>query len=323
MLKRHKHNLKGHLRCATPSSERVYKTLADEETDRNANRDLNHAQAEGKAAVVLLHRAVVVPSETTSLGETRLRQHPSSAHDSGGPKKKRVIVTHRYKEEDTGNHRGKRSPTRPSRVDVAQQADDESPRCGRERALVGQEPGRSLVRRVRAAREDDHDGQPGAPEGLQIRERGAGRVQGHQEEHRPPGERLAVPRPVRVAVASSRDVAVRGIDKSKGPCETRLGRRIRRVVGGEHPVYDVGPKTTLDDAERVVVLVVHKKDGYVRTDRKTKALDKNRQVHKMMAYISRTEPHRIFREVSSSALITKELSHQYPRIVQKQGTDRL
>jgi hypothetical protein len=111
-------------------------------------------------------------------------------------------MTHRYKEENSCHHRGKRSSTRPSRVDVAQQADDESPSRGRERALVCQEPGRSLIRRVRAAREDDHDGQPIAPEGLQIREGGAGRVQGHQEEHRPPGERLAVPRPVRVAVAS-------------------------------------------------------------------------------------------------------------------------
>ena len=30
-----------------------------------------------------------------------------------------------------------------------------------------------------------------------------------------------------------------------------------------------------------------------------------------MAYISRTEPHRMFLEVNSSALITKRLSHQY------------
>ena len=36
--------LKGHLRGATPGTERIYKTLANEETNRNANRNLNHAQ---------------------------------------------------------------------------------------------------------------------------------------------------------------------------------------------------------------------------------------------------------------------------------------
>jgi hypothetical protein len=113
-----------------------------------------------------------------------------------------MVITHRYKEENPGNHRGKRSATRPSRVDVAEQANDESSSGGGECALVGQEPVGSLVRRVGAARKDDHDGQSIAPEGLQIGERGAGRVQGHEEEHRPPGERLAVPRPVRIAVAS-------------------------------------------------------------------------------------------------------------------------
>ena len=60
---------------------------------------------------------------------------------------------------------------------------------------------------------------------------------------------------------TSRDVAVRGVEESESPCETRLGRGIRRVEGGERPVYDFGTKTKLDDAERVVVLVVHKKDG--------------------------------------------------------------
>jgi hypothetical protein len=69
-------------------------------------------------------------------------------------------------------------------------------------------------------------------------------------------------------------VAIRGIDESKSPCETGLGRGIRRVEGGERPVYNVRPKTTLNNAERIVVLVVHKKDGYVRTDGKTKTLDR-------------------------------------------------
>ena len=72
MLNETQTQLKGHLRGATPGTERIYNTLTDEETNRNANRDLDHAQAQGKAAVVLLDRAVVVSSETTSLGETRL-----------------------------------------------------------------------------------------------------------------------------------------------------------------------------------------------------------------------------------------------------------
>ena len=35
---------------------------------------------------------------------------------------------------------------------------------------------------------------------------------------------------------------------------------------------DVSLQTTLNDAERVVVLVVHKKDGDIRADRETKTL---------------------------------------------------
>ena len=54
MLNETQTQLKGHLRGATPGTERIYNALADEETDRNTNRNLNHAQAQGKAAVVLL-----------------------------------------------------------------------------------------------------------------------------------------------------------------------------------------------------------------------------------------------------------------------------
>jgi hypothetical protein len=46
--------------------------LTDEETNGDADCNLNHAQAECKAAVVLLHGAVVVSSKTTSLGKARL-----------------------------------------------------------------------------------------------------------------------------------------------------------------------------------------------------------------------------------------------------------
>ena len=75
MLTTQQTQLKGHLRGATPGTECIYNTLADEEANRNADRYLDHAQAECKAAVVLLYGAVVVSSETTSLGETRLGQH--------------------------------------------------------------------------------------------------------------------------------------------------------------------------------------------------------------------------------------------------------
>ena len=64
--------LEGHVRSATPGGERVYETLTDEETNGDADCDLDHAQAECKAAVVLLHGAVIVSSETTSLGKARL-----------------------------------------------------------------------------------------------------------------------------------------------------------------------------------------------------------------------------------------------------------
>lgn len=64
--------LEGHVRSAAPGGERVYETLTDEETNGDADCDLDHAQAECKAAVVLLHGAVIVSSETTSLGKARL-----------------------------------------------------------------------------------------------------------------------------------------------------------------------------------------------------------------------------------------------------------
>jgi hypothetical protein len=46
------------------------------------------------------------------------------------------------------------------------------------------------------------------------------------------------------------------------------------------PCIDVGSKTTLNDAERVVVLVVHEKDGDIRTDRKTKTLGRISEIIK-------------------------------------------
>jgi hypothetical protein len=45
-------------------------------------------------------------------------------------------------------------------------------------------------------------------------------------------------------------------------------------VGGENPVYDISLEATFDNPERVVMLVVHEKDGQIRTDCKTKALSR-------------------------------------------------
>ena len=43
-------------------------------------------------------------------------------------------------------------------------------------------------------------------------------------------------------------------------------------MSGECAVYDISPGSAFDDPERVVMLVVHEKDGQIRTDRKTEAL---------------------------------------------------
>jgi hypothetical protein len=75
---------------------------------------------------------------------------------------------------------------------------------------------------------------------------------------------------------TSRNVAVCGVDEAKGPVETQLGRGIRGVVGGEGTVYDISPKSAFDDPERVVMLVVHEKDGQIRTDCKPEALKQKR-----------------------------------------------
>jgi hypothetical protein len=71
---------------------------------------------------------------------------------------------------------------------------------------------------------------------------------------------------------TSRDVTVRSVDEAEGARETQLGRGIRGVVGGEDPVHDIRLETTLDDPERVVMLVVHEENGQIRTDCETEAL---------------------------------------------------
>jgi hypothetical protein len=65
--------LECHIYSIAPGTDRIYNTLADEEADGDTNCNLDHAQAERETAVVLLHRAVVVPSKTTSLGKARLK----------------------------------------------------------------------------------------------------------------------------------------------------------------------------------------------------------------------------------------------------------
>jgi hypothetical protein len=59
---------------------------------------------------------------------------------------------------------------------------------------------------------------------------------------------------------TSRHVTVCGIDEPKGPRETKLGRGICSIRGGEDSMNDISIEATLDDAERVVILVVDEKD---------------------------------------------------------------
>lgn len=43
---------------------------------------------------------------------------------------------------------------------------------------------------------------------------------------------------------------------------------------GENPVHNISLEATFDNPERVVMLVVHEKDGQIRTDCKTEALSR-------------------------------------------------
>lgn len=52
-------------------------------------------------------------------------------------------------------------------------------------------------------------------------------------------------------------------------------------MGGEDAVHDISLEATLDDPERVVVLVVHEKDGQIRADCKTEALSKRGSLHEL------------------------------------------
>lgn len=50
-------------------------------------------------------------------------------------------------------------------------------------------------------------------------------------------------------------------------------------MGGEDAVHDISLEATLDEPERVVMLVVHEKDGQIRADCKTEALSKRGSLH--------------------------------------------
>jgi len=67
-------------------------------------------------------------------------------------------------------------------------------------------------------------------------------------------------------------VTVRSVDEAEGPRETQLGRGVGGVVSCEGTVYDISIEGTFDDPERVVMFVIHEKDGQIRTDCKTEAL---------------------------------------------------
>ena len=50
-------------------------------------------------------------------------------------------------------------------------------------------------------------------------------------------------------------------------------------MGGEDAVHDISFEAAVDDPERVVMLVIHEKDGQIRTDCKTEALSRRESLH--------------------------------------------
>ncbi len=115
-------------------------------------------------------------------------------------------MTHRHKEQHAGDHGRERRAAHLARVDVPEQPDGERTDGGDDVGAVEDEVVRDLVRRVRHARDDDHDDELDRPERLQVRERGHDRERRHDDELRPPRERLQVPRERRRPVAPVDDV---------------------------------------------------------------------------------------------------------------------
>ena len=111
-------------------------------------------------------------------------------------------ITHRDQEQDTGHHNRERGPAPEARPDVTADANNDRPDSGHHLRPVGEDAVSTSVRRVGRAREDDHRGHLCALDLLKVREGGAERVEGHEEERRPPRERLPPPWPGWVTVAS-------------------------------------------------------------------------------------------------------------------------
>jgi hypothetical protein len=60
-------------------------------------------------------------------------------------------------------------------------------------------------------------------------------------------------------------------------------------VGGEDAVHDISLEATVDDPERVVMLVIHEKDGQIRADCKTEALSRRGGLHEEAHLVYRRE----------------------------------
>ena len=50
-------------------------------------------------------------------------------------------------------------------------------------------------------------------------------------------------------------------------------------MSGEDAVHDISFKAAVDDPQRVVMLVIHEKDGQIRADCKTEALSRRGSLH--------------------------------------------
>ena len=118
----------------------------------------------------------------------------------------RTTATYRHQEQHASDHGRERRTAHLARIYVPKQPDRKRPDGGDNVRAVEDEVVRNLVRRVRDARDDDHDNELDGPERLQIHERGRDREDGHDDELRPPRERLQVPREVGRTVAPKDDV---------------------------------------------------------------------------------------------------------------------
>lgn len=116
--------------------------------------------------------------------------------------------THRHQKQHTRHHRRERRPAHLARVHIPQQAHRERANRAHDIRPVEDVVVRQLVRHVRAARYDHHHRELFAPEGLQVREGGQRREEGHDDGRSPDREGLEIPWEALRAVASVDDIVL-------------------------------------------------------------------------------------------------------------------